>query len=308
MLDLVSLRRQQTRGRQISLLLSVVVALALFLHGCEERPATTKEDVLEYVRNAAVGADVRRLDPAAQAYVDDIFAAYREWQSEVADLVALEDHGEFWELDSANWRDKTAVSERLDRVKSILGDDTATSEHEAKFNATLAAVRNVPPTLNVGPGFEQAVLQRLAPKADDLQAWQNRLNSIASDYRLLLDHVIKYEADFDTEADGLAFQSEDVTSAAKKHWTSLESRLSGIARREASGFQQQLDNIEDELAKLVAAKQSMRSEGIDNVDEMSQLRSLEMEIRYYDALKKAVRDRLDAIQKSKESEEGSPTT
>ena len=59
----------------------------LFGAGCGERPTTTAKDVLTYIRNAQVGAVVRRLDPECQAYVDSVMESYGAYQA------ASEPHG-----------------------------------------------------------------------------------------------------------------------------------------------------------------------------------------------------------------------
>ena len=132
---IVSHHSHKTRAvSRSALALMLPMLSAIFAVGCAKPPATTPEDVVDYVRNAVVGAEARRLDDEHQKHVTSVLASYRAWQDECASVQELCESESLWSMESAKWRDTEAVDERLEALKHWT--DAATQADAESKSAT----------------------------------------------------------------------------------------------------------------------------------------------------------------------------
>lgn len=261
------------------------LALAAFASsGCDAPPPTNTDDVVDYTRNAVVGAKLRRLDPAAQEYVDHVFQAYMNWQARCAPVEKLADLDTLAPLDSDEWRELDRVRKTLDTVREFKADEPDESDEKAKtraqwFDALHAAVTNVP---DLPPGSTTDLASAVS---DELDADNHdaRIRRLADDFESLYAVVMDNATDFDPDKSGLAFRSASVTRRAEQSWNRLHSALADARLAEREDVETVLTSGKDAREKAIRKKATMHKAGVTTEAERRSFRRLELLIHYHDA-------------------------
>ncbi len=319
-----------TMGRSVGVAVAAAV-LAAIVSGCDRPPATNGQDVLDYVRNAAAGAKVRRLDDPAQAYVDAIFKPYQAWKKANAPVDEIADVDALWEKDSNDWRDGQKVASRISAVftwsadaaqpKSAKGLENADEADEADakkdgndepktrtehYEALLAAVANVPELpVALEADLVSGIPQRLSPEWGGLEKASQRYQRVTGAYRDLLAYVCANAAQFDPTGSGLEFTTPGATDEAVKLWSTLHAILEAERVTELQRIESLLTDGRQRRDEAIKEKQGMRKSGVSNESEARRLRELDLLVLHYDARIKAAEKRkkgLDDIAKKKSIE------
>lgn len=291
-----------------------MLVLAPVLAGCDAPPTTSAQDVTDYVRNAGAGAQVRRLDKAAQDYVDKVLKAHAAWQEACAPIATISDSDTLWKLDAKEWRDAAKVSELL---KAVLvyrlgtngppagskrdGEDVpsnlATAKERAKSHSDLfdelrKAIRSVPESLTGETGqLEKRVLQLLEPDLGNIENARRRYTEIATEYYQLLTFLMKNAGGLDSAGKGLTFADAAANDEAKRLWSKLNERFTREREQEIASLGAILAD-EPELKRLaLEEKIALRKAGISSETDRRKLRQLELLVHYYDARFKAAEKR-----------------
>lgn len=307
------------------------IALATLV-GCDKPVPTDAQDVLDYVRNSTVRADVRQLDRDAQEYVETVMKAERAWHKKLTPLLELADIDEFWDEDADEWRDPEKVGKQLgviygyfigriptlnkadkDSPATKPPDSSSTTEEAgekkdsqepthadllAKLNK---AIDKTPKDLKAVDSVDVLTEVRTLLKMQEKSA---RCEQIAANYRDLLMLIMSQAHDFDPTAKGLTFTSAAATKQAHALWTKLHDRLQ--ADRDA-----ELAKIEERLSKGraqqrdadIEAKRELRKAGLDDEANKRQFRRLELLIHYHDTVIKGAEKRKRTLDSKTRDEE-----
>jgi hypothetical protein len=278
-----------TATRRAGIILSMGWLAAVSI-GCTPPPATDKQDILDTIRNGAVGAEVRRLDDAPHAYVQGIFKANNRWGTASAPLLGIADIDHLWKLDGPEWRDSTKVKERADIVTAWVAD-TPVEFDDGRLKLTRGEIlAEFDAALTADPGAPGATAGELAPQVRgfvDPHAAEADTAALARTYQELLSLVIANADKFDPKASGLAFTEESVTTEAKGLWQQLHDRFTAERQAQREGIEKRLNEGKVERDLLVEEKQNLLATKPTAEADVRKLRKLELDIKYHDALIKS---------------------
>ncbi len=264
--------------------LAAVFVAAFSCSGCDAPPPTTTQDVLGYVRNAAAGAEVRRLDQTAQAYVDAVFKAQAAWRTACKAVTSVADVDKLWALNSDEWRDPDVRSDRLKQFRKWLADEPDSEATDVKTRAQLfaelqSAVAAAPKLPGEGAAsLPDNVAAELAYDAE--RAW---LEETACVHETLFAFVDDNADRFDDDKRGLAFQDSETTQVAARLWGKLRDALDQRRRAEIAEIDYLLTTGREERDAAVETKQKLAAAQSTEEYDRRRLRELEILIRYHDA-------------------------
>ncbi len=305
-------------------LLGAVVALS----GCQEPPANTAEDLVAYVRNATAGAKARRLDPAAQAYVDSVMESYMAYRAYHAPIDALSDPKALWELeslkawspDAAEWRQADKVAQLVescfvwaaDPPKEAPAPDAGTSAEDTKATeseekkapepksrsealaAVCAAIESVPPEFAADRDEITAGIHAHL----SLQAAEDVAERFAAAYRRLAAFVIANAHEFDRDKKGLTFTSAGKTAEARALWDDVNRLLESFRQAATERMEFVLSQEVVRRDELIALKKQIRTESDGSADDIRRVRSLDLDINYLDEIIKQADDRKKKLERA----------
>ena len=255
-------------------------AASLAAAGCEQRPPAQAEEVLDYLRNAAVGAKVRRLDGEAQTYVDEVMAAYRACQRACEPIATLAEVKALWPKKSKEWRDVAGIGKQLDEIRiwkgdkpSLIGKPPLTPVQRL---AGLTEAIGVVPDL---VGAERASFVEHVTTTLDLTSHVKWLEDIADDYMVLYALVVDHASDGDPPGPGLTFKTASVQTRADELWEKLDAKLRSHAEASVRRVLPEHEVRRDEALK---EKETLYAKEKLSAEERRAFRRLEILIRYYD--------------------------
>lgn len=318
---------------QHKLLLLSFFPPCLLVGGCEKPTSTTSTDIIEYARNAGVGAEVKRLDPEAQEYVDHVFMTLRAWEKSTADLNALLSIDEFWGVESNNWRDAEELQTMLATIlswqingkkkeKSLNKNDSETESSEEKepdkfeppstreeqfaFLVSEVIPKDIPDQFAQDKDAITIQLQKLLiPEFENLNLAKNRLHDFVGDYIALLVFIIQHGDQYDADAEGLVFDSEEITKRAQELHGAIHSRLVAERNTELATIDDVLSSVPEMRDRAVELKQKTRKAGLSTEAELRKFRGQELLVIYYDQKIKNAEQRkrdIELAQKKKEED------
>ncbi|MCC7292619.1 MAG: hypothetical protein IT449_11220 [Phycisphaerales bacterium] len=254
------------------------------LIGCEAHPPTEVEDVVNYLRNAAAGAEVKRLDPAAQAYVTDVWKAYKAWQKTDAEFDAVCGTESLWAQEADAWRDAEQVAARAKLVEPWRGG--AVSQAAAAATTEFENVVVNAPTL---PGetpapLPQRVRAALGMDEPGLAAARQERTETASACGELLDWVQAHVSEFDPKGKGLAFASTETTRKAHELWNVLHARFAAEDAQAGKAADAMLVGGRAERQSLIDRKNELLKAKPKTAKSEVAIRSLDFQIKRFDRL------------------------
>ena len=300
---------------QTSATLAAMVALTAVLTACNKPPATDGQDVLDYVRNGAAGAHVRRLDNVEQKYVDAIFKPYEAWKKANAPIDKIADLDALWEKDSNDWRDADKLASTISSIfawsvdakpdGSKEKDEKKKPKRRSEYAVALrTAIANVPASLEaMGDELVARIPQLLSPKWDGFDPAVQRYQRVSSAYLQLLAYVLEHSAQFDPSAKGLAFTTSEVTDEALKRWSSLHAMLAQERAAVLSEYESLLTDGKARREEISTDKQALKKGEDSSENVQRQIRALDLLGLHYDARIKAAEKRLRKIKRHQEDKE-----
>ena len=281
----------QRISRRMALLACVMSFAAV---GCKETPPTNADEVLDYVRNASVGAQVRRLDPKAQAYVDGVYKAVRAFEGMMDVAGTMQDPSSFWEMDSKNWRDMSKVEELLESITKWEGGAAEREELASKIMPAILDEPTLPGGIETRDGpLNRAVRQYLDLDGIDAleqYATPSSVVDLAKKYRSLLEFCQKNAASLDPKTEGLDFTSDDLDQKATQLWNDIHSSIEKSYDLEA--LNASLAEQKALSKQFVEEKQAIRKEGLDDPERFRAYRSLELRVFYHDQRAKSIEGKI----------------
>lgn len=254
------------------------------LIGCEAHPPTEVEDVVNYLRNAAVGAEVKRLDPAAQTYVTDVWKAYKAWEKTTAEFGAVCGTKALWAEDADAWRDAEQVAALANVVEPWRGGGDVQVE-VAAVKEFQEAVVNVPTLAGETPTpLPQRITAELGMDERALAEARRSRSETAAAYGGLLDWVQAHAGEFDPNGKGLAFTSADTTRKAHELWTGLHARFAADDLRAGKAADEMLAGGRAERQTLIDRKNELLKAKPKTAKTEAAIRSLDFQIKRFDKL------------------------
>jgi len=268
-----------------TLLVTTITASALCV-GCSKPPATTTSDVIDYVRNVAVGAAVRRLDDAAQEYVERVTAAYGAYKKACEPVTDLASRKALWPLNDAKWRDTEEVTKLREKLEKWLADKPDPEDADAKTRPELlkelsAAITEVPslPDGNSNTNSRMITeIKRLMDAAGD----ETQNDEIAHGYLELLTAASDHAADFDPDATGLAFKDAALTARVAAAWQKLHDSVEEPLETELAESKDIIAREKIRREEAIKEKQAIRGQITSDVDKLRRYRELELLVEYCD--------------------------
>lgn len=268
--------------------------------GCTEPPTTTADEVVDYVRNGVAGAKVRRLDPNAQQYVDQLFAAYREAQKSLAPVQSLAEPAALWKADSPNWQssEREEFQAKIDKWLT----DEAREERAQAISALEDAIEKFPPSLAVDVDvYTKEIAELMQPAGDE-----SELEPIARQYAELLT-LVSENQDKLVPDEGLRFSDEALSSGGHREHERLKTMLTEYYGDDLDDTQARIKELETVRDELIDEKKALRSSAVMSKEELRRFRHLELIVDYYDVKIKGLEDKAKVLRKAVEpkAEEGS---
>lgn len=258
--------------------------------GCAPPPATDQQDLLDTIRNGTVGAEVRRLDDAANAYVRDLFKADHRWSAASAKAEALLNLDSFWARDAAEWRDIEKAKERHQTLGRWLTDEPVELD-EGKPKVTRREVlAEFDQALTADPGVPGTSAADLAPQVKELlnpHASEAAMAPTIKQYHELLTLVMENAGGFEPGKSGLAFTDPAVAAKAEALWTGLHAQFTADREALVASVADRLSAGKAKQEALVKEKQDLLATRPTAEADQRKLRRLELEIKYYDAVIKS---------------------
>lgn len=261
-----------------------LVGLLILTSGCQKRPATNPDEALDYVRNAVAGAEVRRLDPDPQAYMDRIFPIYMEWKAANAPIEALANVKGLWKKESNQWRQRDRIKKVLQQIKEWVADTADLKDKDAKTRKNLR--QELTKQINKIPEIARSSANEFIARirdAMDCQAHEKWLALVASDYSALFTFVDDHFADLDPKSEGLRFRSPAYQRQADALWQTVSTRLVSRAEMIVDQYQTKFDR---ERKNALARKKALYQQDTSNATDLREFRRLEVLIAYYEHLRR----------------------
>ena len=277
---------KQYAKAHLTLMMTALVASVSF-GGCSKPPATTTQDVVDYVRNAEEGAAVRRLDTKAQAYVEHVMGAYGAYDKACKPVADLASRKALWPLDDAKWRDLDKVTKLRDDLEKWTEDAPDPSEPSAKTRPQLLselseAIMDIPSLPDSNTNTESRMIADIKSRLDTDDK-TSKYAQVAPAYLELLIAAIDHAEDFDPNATGLAFNSATLTTRVTSAWKDLHDMVEKPLDEELAEMTDRIAGEEVLRATALKEKQSLRSEITTDSDKLGRHRELGLLVEYYDA-------------------------
>lgn len=254
------------------------------LIGCDAHPPTEVEDVVNYLRNAADGAEVKKLDPAAQTYVTDVWKAYRAWEKTTAEFEAVCGTEALWEEDEDAWRDAEQVAARAKLVEPWRSGAEVEAELAAvkEFHALAGSVPTLPGESRMP--LPQRLTAVLGMDDQSLAAGRQSRTATAAAYGELLDWVRQHADQFDPTGKGLTFTSAETTRKAHELWTVLHERFASEDVQAGEAADEMLVSGREERQTLIDRKNELLKAKPKTAETEVAIRSLDFQIKRFDKL------------------------
>ncbi len=252
--------------------------------GCEAHPPTEVEDVVNYMRNAADGAEVKKLDPAAQTYVTDVWKAYKACKKTTAEFEAVCGTKALWAEDADAWRDEEQVAARAKLVEPWRGGADVEAELAAvkEFHAVAGRVPTLPG--ESGMPLPQRLATVLGMDDPSLAAGRPSRTATAAAYGELLDWVRQHADQFDPKGKGLAFTAAETTRKAHELWTVLHERFASEDVQAGKAADELLVSGRAERQTLIDRKNELLKAKPKTAETEVAIRSLDFQIKRFDRL------------------------
>lgn len=271
--------------------------LAWGLLGCTPSPPTDANDVLDYLRNASVGAQLRRLDAPSQTFVDQLLGIRAKIHA--AQKPILRSVDALWPLDSPKWNDMKALEKQQKALQTWLAD---AKEASTKKPTRAELITQFEQALAKAPAHEASLkapeqrIQWLAKIRDSLHLarTEQECKQIAQLHVDLVSWILTNKQQMAAKAKGLQFTTPALTAQAKDRWKQLHLFLKKLPRAVHLPAFQELATYEITRAKAIQEKQSLRKKGIRDVATLRQYRRLEIKLHYFDRI-------IDIMRKEKET-------
>ncbi len=268
-----------------------VVGCAIILlnaTGCQETPPTNADEVLDYVRNASVGAQVRKLDVGAQAYVDSVMKAYRDWevpwQAVVADVEKL---SPFQSDESSN---ATDITELLVSIPKRLAD-LEIGEENSRLGATVNNVPDLPGGTETRDGpLAKAILRLIMPRDGELGHESSLMAHLGTGqaYNAVLKECTDKVASKPKDPDPMQFQ-KDILECLRSARHQIRIKM---AEDRIGEFMTKIKDHRKQRDEVIEKKKEIRDEGLDDMERFRSYRSLEILVFYHDAIVKTAEKKL----------------
>lgn len=279
----------------------------LLATACQPAPSTLPQDIVDYARNASVGADVRRLDAEAQTYVDAVFKAHRAWLETIDPIYAIADIDEFWAVDAKEWRDADELSQRYQVVITYFlsqapppakkedekgpssskdgGNEPKKSDDDDALDAATPYLRVLKAIEHVPTSYKQDKDELIAAMLATLEIDPTKAHADrnAGEYRDLLTYVLRHADELDPASAGLSFTNPETTADARELWTRLHTRFERERGEEVGSLEGRIAEDRSRRDEALEAKRELRSEDGDSPERFRRLRDLDLLVRYHDA-------------------------
>lgn len=298
----------------LTLTVAAITGCAL-LGGCSKPPATTTQDVVDYIRNAEADAAVRRLDDEAQAYVERVTGAYGAYHKACKPVADLASRKALWPLADAKWRDLDKVTKLRDVLEKWTKDAPDPAKPSAKTRPELLselskAIMDIPSLPDSNPSTESRMIADIKSRLDTDDK-SSKYAEVARAYLELLTASIDHGEDFDPKTTGLAFNSATLTTRVTSTWQELYNMVEKPLDEELAEMTDRIAGEEELRATALKEKQSFRSEITSDADKLRSYRELGLLVEYYDARIKFAERRKKELGKeasSKSETEEKPAT
>lgn len=304
--ELTATMKQYDKAR-LTLMMTAIVASVLF-GGCSKPPATTTQDVADYIRNAEAGAAVRRLDDEAQAYVEHVMGAYGAYGKACKPVADVASREALWPLAHAKWRDSDKVTELRDALKQWQEDVPDPANPSSKTRPQLLselseAILDIPSLPDGNPNTESRMIAGIKTGlvTDDRSS---KYAEVARAYLELLTAAIDHAEDFDPKATGLAFNSPTLTTRVTSTWQDLYDMVEKPLDEELAEMTDRIGREEELRATALKEKQSLRPEITRDADKLRRHRELGLLVEYYDARIRTAERRKKKLGKEASGESG----
>jgi len=289
-----------------------LAALASLSFAACDRPVETRiENVRDYIRNAHVGAAVRRLEPPAQAYVDQVLSAYETYRDAFDPIERLASEEALWPLNDSRWRNAADVEERHELIEAWLADTPDADDPDDKTRPELRAeleqaIESVP-TLPETTAAREAELISFVTSTLDAGSIEPEHEKIARLYRTLTKMAIDHVEAFIPGASGLVFKNESLTARAASTWTELHDLIvpyytpEDLAEAEA-----EVEELRESRAEALERKQALRGQISKSRETLREYRELELLVQYYDAIVRQGESEIKEIEKALSAEKARP--
>lgn len=269
------------------------------LLGCTPFPSTDANDVLDYLRNASVGAQLRRLDASSQAFVDQLLSAQAKLHG--AQKPILRSPKALWPLNSPKWNDIKTLTAQQNMLTKWLADSSASP---AKKPTRANMISSLEKILAKAPAYSQSF-----KTPEQRTQWLNEVRNTLSFTRTeqecqqiaqlhlnlvswILNHAKKMTPT------GLQFSMPDLTTQAQTQWKQLHTFLEKLPRPTHIPSFRELTKYEATRAEAIKEKQAMRKKGIRDENVLRQYRRLEIQLHYFDRIIEVMRKERDAHNKA----------
>jgi len=291
---------KQYAKTDLMLMMTAIVG-SVWLGGCSRPPATTTQDVLDYVRNAEAGAAVRRLDDEAQAYVERVMGAYGAFHDAFQPVADLASRKALWPLDDAKWRDAEKVAELRDALEKWQDDAPDPAKPSAKTRAQLLseiteAILAIPSLPDSNPNTDNRMISDIKSRllADGMSS---KYAETARACLELLTAATDHADDFDPKATGLTFQNATLTARVAATWQGLHDRVEEPLEEELAELTERLTREKELRSEALTEKQALRAAITADKNKLRRYRELELLVEYYDARLKAAENREKELEK-----------
>lgn len=290
-----------------------LLVLAVILSGCNARPAASAEEVYGYLRNAAYGANVARLDDSAQEYVDGVMKAFNAWKKAAEPVRTLCDSESLSGVDSDDWRTGKATAEVFPALAWITDpartpDKPATTEKPDPKAAQEKPdeKHGAPTTTQLWRQLDEAI-HRLPSGLSELRTERVRdvlgmedrrreCDALAAACHRLVKLVTQHADRFKPAAKGLAFDDPAVTAEVQKEWRNLHDFLVAREDKHRTYLRSLVDEGTKTRSTMLAEKKGITSVSPLSDVQRQRLREIKIETDYYDAAIGKAQNELRAIE------------
>lgn len=278
-------QRTATTATRTAFALLLPLLTASLTGGCAKPPATTPEDVVDYMRNAVVGAEARRLDDEHQEHATRVLAAYRAWEKRCVPMQKLCEPESLWPMDGSEWRDRGAVGKRTEIVELLIDTPLEVNDPPATAKPSEQDIVNAIARTPYAPEIKSR-LEAILIKADE-----RLLQSVATNYFALFSEIEKNNKSF-VFAEGLSFSDPRVTETVRAQWRATKQAIDAYHKHRSDYVRDVLAEHPGKRDAAIDEKRTLYAMANPSQDRIHARRRLDVLVRYYDAtIKSAEREK-----------------